>query len=195
MTPSGSPLWRPSCRPLHCCPRRAPARRRRKVAASSLRNFWQPLPATTQPGASAVRRHIYLPVSQRTTVVVVGGGGKGERATTLSSQTTGQRAGSVHLVEKLCSFVLLDIQKHSWRASGQEGPRGIGSGCEAHSARTRHNTTSIKQGYKWSALPNSPWSPSQEGARGQGSSACRGTPSRGEARAFHSGAQIENVNL
>ena len=30
-----------------------------------------------------------------------------------------------------------------------------------------------------------PWSPSQEGARGQGSSACRGTPSRGEARALH----------
>ena len=30
-----------------------------------------------------------------------------------------------------------------------------------------------------------PWSPSQEGARGQGSSACRGTPSRREARALH----------
>ena len=99
---------------------------------------------------------------------VVSGGRPGERATTLSSQTTGQRAGSVHLVEKLCSFFLLDIQKHSWRASGQEGPRGIGSGCEAHSARTRHNTTCIKQGYKTSAKPNSPWSPSQEGARGQG---------------------------
>ena len=91
----------------------------------------------------------------------------------------------MHLVEKLCSFFLLDIQNHSWRASGQEGPRGIGSGCEAHSARTRHNTTCIKQGYKTSARPNSPWSPSQEGARGQGSSACRGTPSRGEARALH----------
>ena len=110
---------------------------------------------------------------------------KPKRATTLSSQTTGQRAGSVHLVEKLCSFFLLDIQNHSWRASGQEGPRGIGSGCEAHSARTRHNTTCIKQGYKTSAKPNSPWSPSQEGARGQGSSACRGTPSRAEARALH----------
>ena len=86
---------------------------------------------------------------------------------------------------KLCFFFLLDIQKHSWRASGQEGPRGIGSGCEAHSARTRHNTTCIKQGYKTSAKSNSPWSPSQEGARGQGSSACRGTPSRGEVRALH----------
>ncbi len=41
-----------------------------------------------------------------------------ERVTTLSSQTVGQRAGSVHLVEKLCSFsFLLDIQRHSWRAS------------------------------------------------------------------------------
>ena len=74
----------------------------------------------------------------------------GERATTLSSQTTGQRAGSVHLVEKLCSFFLLDIHNHSWRASGQEGPRGIGSGCGAHSERTRQNTTGIKQGYKTS---------------------------------------------
>ena len=111
--------------------------------------------------------------------------GEGERATTLSSQTTGHRAGSVHLVEKLCTFSLLDIQKHSWRACGHEGPRGIGSGCEAHSARTQHNTTCIKQGYKTSAKPNSPWSPSQEGARGQGSSACRGTPSRGEARTLH----------
>jgi hypothetical protein len=33
----------------------------------------------------------------------------------------------------------------------REGPRGIGSGCEAHSARTRHNTTCIKQGNKTSA--------------------------------------------
>ena len=30
-----------------------------------------------------------------------------------------------------------------------------------------------------------PWSPSQEGARDQGSVACRGTPSRGEARTIH----------
>ena len=54
-------------------------------------------------------------------------------------------------MEKLCSFFLLDIQNHSWRASGQEGLMGIGSGCEVHSARTRHNTTCIKQGYKTSA--------------------------------------------
>jgi hypothetical protein len=79
------------------------------------------------------------------------GGGAGEWATTLSLQITGQRAGSVRLVEKLCPFYLLDIHNHSWRASGQEGPRGIGSGCEAHSARTRHNTNCIKQGHKTSA--------------------------------------------
>ncbi len=36
---------------------------------------------------------------------LLGGGGERERATTLSSQTTGQRAGSVHLVEKLCSLL------------------------------------------------------------------------------------------
>jgi hypothetical protein len=121
---------------------------------------------------------------------------KGERATTHSSQTTGQRTGSVHLVEKLCSFFLLDIQNHSWRASGQEGPRGRGSGCEAPSARTsavrsparhivrEHHTTQpvLNKDIK-RAQGVCPWSPSQEGARGQGSSARRGTPSRGEARA------------
>ena len=32
----------------------------------------------------------------------------GERATTLSLQTTGQRTGSVHPMEKLCSHFLLD---------------------------------------------------------------------------------------
>jgi hypothetical protein len=120
------------------------------------------------------------------------------RATTLSSQTTGQRAGSVHLVEKLCSFFFLDIQKHSWRASGQEGPRGIGSGCEAPSARTsavrsparhivrEHDTTQpVLNKDITRAQGVCPWSLSQEGARGQGSSACRGTPSKGEAPALH----------
>ena len=89
------------------------------------------------------------------------------RATTLSSQTTGQRPGSVHLVEKLCSVFLLDIKNHSWRASGQEGPRGIGSGCEAHSARTRHITNCIKQGYKTSG--KAPAGKAPEHARVHGS--------------------------
>jgi hypothetical protein len=35
-------------------------------------------------------------------------GRKGERVTTLSLEATGQRAGSAHLVEKLCSFYLLN---------------------------------------------------------------------------------------
>ena len=39
-----------------------------------------------------------------------------------------ERAKSVHLVEKLCSFFLLDIQKHSWRANGQ-GTAGDGGVC------------------------------------------------------------------
>ena len=62
-----------------------------------------------------------------------------------------------------------------------------GSAVGARHIVREHDTTQtcIKQGYKTSAKPNSPWSPSQEGARGQGSSACRGTPSRGEARALH----------
>jgi hypothetical protein len=47
-----------------------------------------------------------------------------ERATTLSSQTTGQRAGSVHLVEQLCRFFLLDIQKHSMASKRARGTAG-----------------------------------------------------------------------
>jgi hypothetical protein len=113
------------------------------------------------------------------------GGGAGERAKTLSWQITGQRADSVHLVEKLCPFYLLDIQRHSWRASGQEGPRGIGSGCEVHSARTRHNTNCIKRGNIKRAQGCCPWSPPQGGARDQSASARRGLPSKGEARALH----------
>ena len=69
------------------------------------------------------------------------------------------------------------------RARGQEGPRGIGSGCEIHSAREgrRHtNCINIKR-----AQGCCPWSPPQEGARGQSSSARRGLPSKGEARALH----------
>jgi hypothetical protein len=51
------------------------------------------------------------------------------------------------------------IFKDITRACGQEGPRGIGSGCEIHSdmhlppysARERHNTNCIKKKYKTSA--------------------------------------------
>jgi hypothetical protein len=72
------------------------------------------------------------------------------------------------------------------RARGQEGPLGIGSGCEIHSARGDDTTQlyCIKQEYR-RAQGFCPWSPSQEGARDQSSSARRGLPSKGEARALH----------
>jgi hypothetical protein len=70
----------------------------------------------------------------------------------------------------------------------QAGKRDRGGSAvgalEAHSVRTQHNTTCINMDIK-RAQGVCPWSASQEGARGQGFSACRGTPSRGEARALH----------
>ena len=43
------------------------------------------------------------------------------------------------------NFALFYIHRHSWQASVQERPRGIGSGCGIRSVRTRHNTNCIKQ--------------------------------------------------
>ena len=69
--PSGSRQGRASCRPLVCRPRRrrAPAGRRCKVAAGTVRNLWQPLRAAKATGASTARGHIHLVPG--TTVAVV----------------------------------------------------------------------------------------------------------------------------
>ena len=78
--------------------------------------------------------------------------GLGDSGVSHNTQFAGYRAtGRLSAPRGETSFFLLDIQNYSWRASGQKGPRGIGSGCEAHSARTRHNTTCVKPGYKTSA--------------------------------------------
>ena len=71
------------------------------------------------------------------------------------------------------------------RARGHEGPRGIGSGCEIHSARGDDTTQTVLNKNIEGAQGVCPWSPSQEGARDQSSSARRGLPSKGEARALH----------
>ena len=44
--------------------------------------------------------------------------GEGKRAKTLSLQETGQRADSVHPVEKLCSFYHLNIHRHPRERAG-----------------------------------------------------------------------------
>jgi hypothetical protein len=46
-------------------------------------------------------------------------GGGGKRVKALSLQETGQRADSVHLVERLCSFYHPNIQRHSPALSQQ----------------------------------------------------------------------------
>jgi hypothetical protein len=97
--------------------------------------------------------------------------------------------------------LLLFLPRHSktFMASKRaRGPRGIGSGCEEPSARTsavrsparhivrEHDTTQPVLNKDIIRVQGvCPWSLSQEGARGQGSSACRGTPSKGEAPALH----------
>jgi len=110
-------------------------------------------------------------------------GGEGKRAKTLSLQETGQRADSVHLAERSHSFFHLDIHTHPRERAGMGKPRGIGSGCEIHSAREEDTTQTVLN--IEGAQGCSPWSPPQEGARDQSSSARRGLPSKGEARALH----------
>ena len=110
-------------------------------------------------------------------------GGEGKRAKTLSLQETGQRADSVHPVERSHSFYHLDIHIHPRERAGMGKPRGIGSGCEIHSAREEDTTQTVLN--IEGAQGCSPWSPPQEGARDQSSSARRGLPSKGEARALH----------
>ena len=69
--PSESRQVRASCRPLGCRPRRrrAPAGRRCKVAAGTVRNLLQPLRAAQAPGASTARGHIHLAPGKTVAVV------------------------------------------------------------------------------------------------------------------------------
>ena len=84
-------------------------------------------------------------------------------------------------------ITLLLPPRHSYtstRARRHGEPRGIGRGCEIHSAREEGRDTDCIE-YKASARRFGPWSPPQEGARDQSSSGRRGLPSKGEARALH----------
>ena len=101
----------------------------------------------------------------------------------LSLLETGPRADSVHLVEKLCSFYHLDIHRHSRERAGM-GDRGGSSVGAKYIVRGRKDTTQTVLNIE-RAQGCCPWSPPQEGARGQSSSARRGLPSKGEARALH----------
>jgi hypothetical protein len=107
----------------------------------------------------------------------------------LSLQDTVQRAGSVHLAERLCSFSPSTQRAfHGERAADKSDCGGLGEAgdeCEVRSARTRHNTNCINQGNVKRAQGCCPWSPPQGGARDQSASARRGLPSKGEARALH----------
>ena len=117
-----------------------------------------------------------------------GGGGDGE---------SGKGSGSKRLVCRNRAAgrfsaprgetLLLLPPRHSYtstRARRHGEPRGIGSGCEIHSAREEgRDTNCIK--YRRSARRFGPWSPPQEGARDQSSSVRQGLPSKGEARALH----------
>ena len=96
---------------------------------------------------------------------------------------TGQRADSVHLVEKLCSFYHLDIHRHPRERAGMGECGGSAVGAR-YIVRGREDATQNVFNIK-RAQGCCPWSPPQEGARGQSSSARRGLPSKGEARALH----------
>ncbi len=108
-----------------------------------------------------------------------------KRVTTLCLEATGQRAGSVHLAERLCSFSSSTHRAFHGERAGKNDRGGLGDRCEIRSARTRHHTNCSKQGNVKRAQGCRPWSPPQGGARDQSASARRGLPSRREARALH----------
>jgi hypothetical protein len=112
-----------------------------------------------------------------------GQGGEGKRAKTLSLQETGQRADSVHPVERSHSFYHLDIHIHPRERAGM-GNRGGSAVGAKYIVRGRKDATQTVLNIE-GAQGCSPWSPPQEGARDQSSSARRGLPSKGEARALH----------
>ncbi len=107
-------------------------------------------------------------------------------ATTLSLQVPGQRTGSVHPMEKLCSFYPLDHHRHTRERAGMRdrGGSAVGARYIVRGGTTRHNCTVLNKNIE-GAQGFCPWSPSQEGARDQSSSARRGLPSKEEARALH----------
>jgi len=109
-----------------------------------------------------------------------GGGRVGQH-----TQFGGQRAAGRFSTPRGETLLLLS-PRHSKtfkRARGHRGPRGIGSGCEINSAREENATKTVLNINR--AQGCCPWSPSREGALDQSSSACRGLPSKGEARALH----------
>ena len=108
--------------------------------------------------------------------------GEGKRAKTLSLQETGQRADSVHPVERSHSFYHLDIHRHPCERAGI-GDRGGSAVGAKYIVRGRRDTTQTVLNIK-RAQGSCPWSPPQEGARDQSSSARRGLPSKGRARAL-----------
>ena len=87
------------------------------------------------------------------------------RSTILSLKVNGQRADSVHLAEKLCSFYHLDIQRHSRKRAGK-GDRGGSAVGAKYIVRGRKDTTQTVLNIE-RAQGCCPWSPPQEGARGQ----------------------------
>jgi len=89
----------------------------------------------------------------------------------------------VHLVERLCSFYHLDIHRHPRERAGMRECGGSAVGAR-YIVRGRKDTTQTVLNIK-RAQGCCPWSPPQEGARDQSSSARRGLPSKGEARALH----------
>ncbi len=109
--------------------------------------------------------------------------GEGRAGQNAQFAGTGQRADSVHLVEKLCSFYHLDIHRHPRERAGMGECGGSAVGAR-YIVRGREDATQNVLNIK-RAQGCCPWSPPQGGARGQSSSARRGLPSKGEARALH----------
>jgi hypothetical protein len=93
----------------------------------------------------------------------VGGGGKsGSKRPVCRNRAAGRF--SAPRAETLLLLPPRPSQTYT-RARGHEGPRGIGSGCEIHSARVGDTAQTVLNKNIEGAQGFCPWSPSQEGAR------------------------------
>ena len=79
--------------------------------------------------------------------------GEGRAGQNAQFAGTGQRADSVHLVEKLCSFYHLDIHRHTRERAGM-GDRGgsaVGARYIVRGGTTRHNCTVLNKNIEGAA--------------------------------------------
>ena len=108
----------------------------------------------------------------------------GKRVKTLCLQEPGKRADSVHPGRGETLLLLSPRHSETFTRAIRNGECGGSAVGARYIVRGREDATQTVLNIE-GAQGCCPWSPPQEGARGQSSSARRGLPSKGEAHALH----------